>query len=531
MYRFNTKFNLGWLILLFVALFMGCEKWNLAEEVFLQVSISEPGTLAIDSVQLEAQLQDYTGGQIESHGFIWTTQNQDLTINSREGVLDLLAKTRDDNDLNFSAQVQLTPNQNYRIRAFASLDGREYIYSEIIPYQTGNAGIFTENISYDFGLSLQVTGRLTGMDKGFVALEHGVCWSTVEPIPTRADNVVNLGQYRSNDPFTADVDQLIANEKHYFRAYAVITNESEVEVFYGEVLEFDGNLEIWTQKASFEGGVRYNAVGFSIGDKGYMGTGTVGAGFGNNDFWEFDSQTNTWRQIADFEGGDRSNAVGFSIEDKGYVGTGFDSELGLVNDLWEYSPQTNQWVKKADLPAEGRFNAVGITISNRGYIGTGQADDDGLLNDWWEYNPQTNQWVKKADFKGANRQSAMGFEIAGEGFVGTGNEGFLIEQEFYDFWSYNPTSDSWTQRANFPGGRWNNAVAFSIGNLGYSIWGGRIESNLWSYAPNTDNWQLVRKLPILPRQESTGFSINQKGYFGLGTVNLDDQDDLWEYDP
>src|SRR5438874_2713322 len=81
----------------------------------------------------------------------------------------------------------------------------------------------------------------------------------------------------------------------------------------------------WTQKANFGGSARFGAVGFSIGIKGYIGTGINGSCCPFNvlkDIWEYDPTTDTWTQKADFGGGLRGWAVGFSIGDKGYVGTG-----------------------------------------------------------------------------------------------------------------------------------------------------------------------------------------------------------------
>ena len=40
------------------------------------------------------------------------------------------------------------------------------------------------------------------------------------------------------------------------------------------------------------------------------------------DFWEYDPVANTWTQKADFGGAARDSAVGFSIGSKGYIGTG-----------------------------------------------------------------------------------------------------------------------------------------------------------------------------------------------------------------
>ena len=137
--------------------------------------------------------------------------------------------------------------------------------------------------------------------------------------------------------------------------------------------------DAWTQKADFGGGATYGAVGFSIGSKGYIGTGIVG-----NDFWEYDPATNGWTQKADFGGGYRAYAVGFSIGTKGYIGTGaLDYPF---NDFWEYDPAANAWTQKADMGGAGRAYAVGFSIGTKGYIGTGY-DYSFYYKDFWEYTP------------------------------------------------------------------------------------------------------------------------------------------------
>ncbi|MCX5849701.1 MAG: hypothetical protein NTW65_09645 [Deltaproteobacteria bacterium] len=70
----------------------------------------------------------------------------------------------------------------------------------------------------------------------------------------------------------------------------------------------------WTQKADFGGTARGFAVGFSIGNKGYIGGGVSTAW--NNDFWEYDPANDTWTQKADFGGGVRVGGLsfGFSIQ-------------------------------------------------------------------------------------------------------------------------------------------------------------------------------------------------------------------------
>ncbi|MBI4726765.1 hypothetical protein HY768_06025 [candidate division TA06 bacterium] len=40
------------------------------------------------------------------------------------------------------------------------------------------------------------------------------------------------------------------------------------------------------------------------------------------DLWEYDTTSDTWTRKADFPGTPRDRAVGFSIGTKGYIGTG-----------------------------------------------------------------------------------------------------------------------------------------------------------------------------------------------------------------
>ena len=88
---------------------------------------------------------------------------------------------------------------------------------------------------------------------------------------------------------------------------------------------------IWTQKANFGGTARRAAVGFSIGTKGYIGTGSTSTGY-KNDFWEYNPSSNAWTQKANFGGTTRYAAVGFSIGAKGYIGTG--GTTTYKNDFW-----------------------------------------------------------------------------------------------------------------------------------------------------------------------------------------------------
>src|SRR5262245_61700382 len=78
----------------------------------------------------------------------------------------------------------------------------------------------------------------------------------------------------------------------------------------------------WTQKANYPAAKMYGPSGFSIGSKGYVGTGLDDAIQLRKDFWEYDTLTNVWTQKADFGGGPRWGGSAFSIGNFGYLGLG-----------------------------------------------------------------------------------------------------------------------------------------------------------------------------------------------------------------
>jgi hypothetical protein len=291
---------------------------------------------------------------------------------------------------------------------------------------------------------------------------------------------------------------------------------------------FNGFAQVpdtWTQKADLGGPGRYAAVAFSIGTKGYIGTGFRYEGF-MKDFWEYDPNTDAWTQKADFGGTARWFAVGFSVHNKGYIGTGHD-ETGYNNDFWEYSPVSNSWTRKADFGGGARDLAAGFSINSKGYIGTGY--DGAVKKDFWEYNPYSNSWTQKADFGGLGRQGASGFAIKDKGYIGTGFDGSNYKK---DFWEFNPDSNEWSQKADFGGIEREIPAGFSIGNKGYfgTGYGNGYHNDFWEYSQNLDSWTQKANFGGAARTEALGFSIGSKGYIGTGYIDGVPQKDFWQYD-
>jgi hypothetical protein len=172
-------------------------------------------------------------------------------------------------------------------------------------------------------------------------------------------------------------------------------NQLVVSPAFQDFWEYNPVTDIWTQKASYTGG-RVGAFGFSIGTKGYIGSGsTMGTGATAyfNDFWEYNPVTDIWTQKANFGGSPRTGSTGFSIGNKGYAGTGYGPVGVYFNDFWEYNPTMNVWNQKANFGGGSRYVTTGFSIDGNGYIGTGAnhsnpiAPNWGRYKDFWCYTP------------------------------------------------------------------------------------------------------------------------------------------------
>ena len=106
--------------------------------------------------------------------------------------------------------------------------------------------------------------------------------------------------------------------------------------------EWNQAKEVWTRKAGFGGNPsRLVLWVFQSEIKDTLGSGQEpGRSISMKDFWEWDQGTDVWTRKAYLLGKARHNAVGFSIGNKGYIGSGFVDDYNNkgVKDFWEYDP-------------------------------------------------------------------------------------------------------------------------------------------------------------------------------------------------
>jgi hypothetical protein len=184
-----------------------------------------------------------------------------------------------------------------------------------------------------------------------------------------------------------------------------------------------------------------------------------------------------------------------------------------------------------------RVNGSGFSIGSKGYIGLGYVGSpSNLRKDFWEYNPSTDAWTQKANFAGAARCNAAAFSVAGKGYVGTG---LTATGAVKDFYQYDPMTNTWKVRTSLPAAAQarEQAFAFDIGVKGY-IGGGYTPgfgdlSDFYEFDPLGNSWITRASFGGGKRLGAASFSIDTKGFVagGYSTASTSWFKDLWEYDP
>lgn len=282
---------------------------------------------------------------------------------------------------------------------------------------------------------------------------------------------------------------------------------------------------VWTQKNDFGGGVRSRMISFSVNGKGYAGLGLGEDETGLhtfNDFWEYSPESDQWVQKKDLPQW-VLGMVGLSIGNKGYL-------LTFGSTLLEYDPVADTWTERAPFPFS-RAGQCGFVINGKIYAGTGYdpSKTNEIFNDWWEYDPATDEWTQKADVPSPGRAESAAWATADKGFLGSG---YYNGGVYNDFWEYDPVADQWTSR-KMPGAHFNWGIAFKLNDrpfFGYPIRDDVHRSNLFQYDPSSDTWiqKAVFKSGLC--LETTSFTIGNAAYVVGGIWNSEFSDQVWQYE-
>ncbi|MGF1639205.1 MAG: Kelch repeat-containing protein [Cyclobacteriaceae bacterium] len=156
------------------------------------------------------------------------------------------------------------------------------------------------------------------------------------------------------------------------------------------------------------------------------------------------ANTTAWMQGPDLPE-DRSNQFHFIIDGFLYAGGGF-SGYNSFSDVWKIPSADAFWQSVTNLPVPLAY-ANGVSLNGFGYVlGGGYWDDAAeryIFSDAvYRYDPQRNDWDQVSTFPGGGRQKAIAGVQNGLIYFGGGSSANSFRG---DWWSFDPSTDTWTQ--------------------------------------------------------------------------------------
>ncbi len=146
-------------------------------------------------------------------------------------------------------------------------------------------------------------------------------------------------------------------------------------------------------------------------------------------------------------------------------------------------------------------------------------------------NLSAQTWTQKANFPGGTREYVAGFTIGHYGFIGLGHNGATTYNDFYE---WNQTNNTWKGIANYPGSGRYSAVACAIEGkayVGMGYTGSNAVTDFWMYDTTSNTWVSKATFPGTKRYDAAWFVLGHKLYViggsDGGTPYLSDD---WVYD-
>ncbi|MCR5050891.1 MAG: hypothetical protein K6A36_07395 [Paludibacteraceae bacterium] len=206
------------------------------------------------------------------------------------------------------------------------------------------------------------------------------------------------------------------------------------------------------------------------------------------------------RTCAPMPCGGRASACAATIDGKVFVFGGRDTTGHFLNDLWAYDAATDTWTHVSSSPLTPRVNATMAAANGLLYVGLGYSTtkayrDTAYMRDWWSYSPTTDTWTRLADFPNSNTVAASSFAVDGNIYTIYGF-GYSFTR---DVCRYDVSEDSWTtephnsSRAKICfGGRGALCNGLLYFGLGFDT---RNLTQWYEADLQTDTWRIRRSLP------------------------------------
>ncbi|GAB3929367.1 hypothetical protein GCM10028804_37850 [Larkinella terrae] len=353
--------------------------------------------------------------------------------------------------------------------------------------------------------SAQVTAVLES-NGGEAITQHGYTYAETGKTDSKQ---VSLGATSGPFPLTvtAKLTNLLPNTAYTVYFFAVNkVGQISMKVDFKTEASTSTTVSTGTviSKASFPGQSRRMSRVFTLNGKLYVLGGTDETKSPKvelNDLWEYDPTQDKWSQKAalpvtnGFQV-DYTLPI-FSIGGKAYTMITLLAGAKITTStMYVYDPAADKWTPKGQVPFIGNYRAA-MVLNGKGYVVGGGYSITGsntstfleLSKAVWEYEPTSDKWTKKKDFPGEARYRAFGTAYNGKGYLMGGNAD--NRGNLSDLWEYDAAADAWTQKASAPseiqGGSYSGQSYLVNGqltfvNLGWNYFTYNFATQAWTTA-------------------------------------------------
>lgn len=226
-------------------------------------------------------------------------------------------------------------------------------------------------------------------------------------------------------------------------------------------------------------------------------------------FWKYDPVTMDWQQRSAYPGSNNIRPGTFTIEDNIYAMAGIE--------LYEYNTVTDTWTRKGNVPYSGRRNLLTFSYNDKGYAGTGRSYDyNSYYSDMWKYDPSSDSWTQIADYPATyGRYGGVATPLNGQVYTGLGGSR-SVGSHNYEMYKFDPSVEEWTQFENFPFQSLSNPMAFTLNGKAYFGVKDEMQGKiiLWHY--DGLSWQKVSEIRLNVKYL---FTVNEIAYFASPSSN------------
>ena len=234
-------------------------------------------------------------------------------------------------------------------------------------------------------------------------------------------------------------------------------------------------------------------------------------GNGRCEFYRFNTATNTWvtkESIPAVGSSGRKKAVKKGAAMTQAAGRLYAAKGGGTLEWWQYDPAksgtpTYPWAQKTDIPAAAKTvkegtGAAAVTVGDTAFVyflrGSGGQE-------FLRYNTLTNVWtaMSPAPLGASGKPYKDGSCVAASE---DGSTVFALKGSYDEFFAYSVNSNAWTTKAPLPltgssGKKKKVKTGAGLACLGGKVWAikGGSTFEFWSYNPVADAWSQKENVP------------------------------------